>query len=66
MPEFKIDYEYEQGPSHHDPDYMTPDAQMQTFKGSCTIDAADRDEAEKKFKADKSYAKITGIEEVSG
>jgi len=64
MPKFKVDYSYQQGPDHHSQDYMNPDAPLNTYHKSCTVEAANKEDAERKFKADRPYVTITAIEEI--
>jgi hypothetical protein len=64
MPKFRVNYSYQQGPDHHSPDYMNPDAPLDTYHDSRTVEAANKEDAERKFKTDKPYATITSIEEI--
>ena len=60
MPKFKVDYSYQQGPDHHSQAYGTLD----TFHKSCTVGAVNKEDAERKFEADRPHATITSIEEI--
>ncbi len=62
MPRFRVKYTIWQGPSHHDWDYMNPDAPLIPSKRESVIEAPDEKTARENFQKGNFGTPIDSIE----